>query len=205
MAWSRDGRRLASTSWLVGTASWGLFVESLDDPGRFDMLVEMPVDEIWVAGWTSDGAAIIARGADVGSGTPIFRLVGGQPLETIAKEPGTILGMDISPDGRWLAYDISRTGPFQILVMPIDGKGARVPVNAKSGQRPRWSRVGRQLFFWRDGALAVDVVATASDIHFGAERRLFEWDAGNEYDVSPPASSTACKPFPARRSRRRSS
>jgi hypothetical protein len=59
-------------------------------------------------------------------------------------------------------------------------------VNARGGQTPRWSRDGRQLFFRRDGAvLAVDVDASAGDIHFGPERRLFEWDVAREYDVSP--------------------
>ncbi len=59
-------------------------------------------------------------------------------------------------------------------------------MNARGGQTPRWSRDGRQLFFRRDGAvLAVDVDASAGDIHFGPERRLFEWDVAREYDVSP--------------------
>jgi hypothetical protein len=70
--------------------------------------------------------------------------------------------------------------------MSIDGQGARVAVNARGGEAPRWSQNGRQLFFRRDGAvLTVDVSATAADIHFGPDRRLFAWDVAREYDVSP--------------------
>jgi serine/threonine protein kinase len=52
--------------------------------------------------------------------------------------------------------------------------------------------------FRRDEALmAVDVDASGSDIHFGAERKLFDWDVALEYAPGPGVSSTRCSPFPA--------
>jgi serine/threonine-protein kinase len=186
MAWSRDGRRLAVTGPLAGRGFWGLVVESPDDPGRSETLVEMRDNEIKVAGWTADGKALLAWGGAASSGTAIFRLDEGQPIRTFTKEVGGIASMTVSPDGRWLAYDLTRGGPFQLLVMPIDGQGARVAVNARGGEGPRWSQNGRQLFFRRDSdVLVVDVNATDDDIHFGPERRLFAWDVAREYDVSP--------------------
>jgi hypothetical protein len=72
-----------------------------------------------------------------------------------------------------------------------------VAVNARGGEAPRWSRDGRQLFFRRDGAvLAVDVTATEGDIHFGPERKLFEWEVSREYDVSPSGEFYSMEPVP---------
>ena len=89
-------------------------------------------------------------------------------------------------------------GPFQVYVMSITGKGARVAVTARGGQAPRWSRDGRRLFFRRGGALiAVEIdVSGGAEIHFGPERKVLEWDTAGEYDVAATGEFYSMEPAP---------
>jgi hypothetical protein len=53
---------------------------------------------------------------------------------------------DISPDGRWLAYDSNETGQFEVYVRPYpDAERGRWVVSRGGGRQPLWSRDGREL------------------------------------------------------------
>ena len=102
----------------------------------------------------------------------------------------------MSPDGRWVAFDSTASGDFQVQVVAVSGPGQRVAVTANGGYAPRWSRDGRQLFYRRNRAvLAVDVTATADAIRLGPERPLFEWDAAAEYEVGPQGDFYGVQPL----------
>ncbi len=197
IAWSPDGRRLAVTGPMLGKSTWGLVIESLEDHGRFQTVAEVREDEIKAAGWTPDGRLLVAFGALQDSGTIIRGFVQDGGEQTIATVPGQISTVRISPDGQWLAYDATTGGPFELLVMRIDGKGPRTPVNSRGGDSPRWSHDGRRLFFQRDGAvLAVDVELSSGELLFGPERRVVQWNAGREFDVAPDGSLFGMEPVP---------
>ena len=89
----------------------------------------------------------------------------------------------VSPSGRWLAYvsrNSSGTGDlpraFQVYVQsfPMPGRKVRVPTNAAVS--PRWSRDGRELFFYNgDGRLmAVPVTNDGGALEVGVATALFE-------------------------------
>jgi hypothetical protein len=44
--------------------------------------------------------------------------------------------------------------------------------------------------------MVVDVQLEGSEIHFGPERRVLEWNAGREYDVAPDGQICAMEPVP---------
>ena len=55
---------------------------------------------------------------------------------------------EVSPDGRWLAYDSNRSGRLETYVQPYPITGsARWQVSTGGGQSPAWSRDGRELFY----------------------------------------------------------
>ena len=68
---------------------------------------------------------------------------------------------DISPDGRWVAYQSNESGSEQVYVRPFPKVDAgRWQVSTGStGTRPLWSRSGRELFYWDVGGSAVMQVA----------------------------------------------
>jgi hypothetical protein len=55
---------------------------------------------------------------------------------------------DISPDGRWIAYQYLESDPSQIIVRPFPNvQEGRWQVSTAGGRHPVWSRNGRELFF----------------------------------------------------------
>ena len=55
--------------------------------------------------------------------------------------PAYEAGADLSPDGRWLAYQSNESGHFQIYVRPFpDVARARYTISPRGGVNPAWSR-----------------------------------------------------------------
>ncbi len=65
------------------------------------------------------------------------------------------LNAELSPDGRWLAYQSNETGRDEIFVRPFpDVAGGRWQVSTGGGRTPLWSPSGVELFFRStDGAV----------------------------------------------------
>jgi len=53
----------------------------------------------------------------------------------------------MSPDGRWVAYQSLQTGRNEIYVTPFPGGRARFQVSGRGGAQARWSPDGRELYF----------------------------------------------------------
>jgi len=54
----------------------------------------------------------------------------------------------ISPDGRWLAYQSMESGRVEVYVRPFpDVDSGRWQVSTAGGRMPLWSRDGKELFF----------------------------------------------------------
>jgi eukaryotic-like serine/threonine-protein kinase len=54
---------------------------------------------------------------------------------------------EISPDGRWMAYESTESGTPQIYVVPFSGSGGKWQVSVTGGLFPRWSKAGHEIFF----------------------------------------------------------
>jgi serine/threonine-protein kinase len=80
----------------------------------------------------------------------------------------------ISPDGRWLAYQSNTSGQFEVYVTPFPGPGPRIPVSANGGDNPRWSRDGRELFYTRGDRMMAVTLIPGPTLSVGAPRALFE-------------------------------
>jgi len=60
----------------------------------------------------------------------------------------TIEDLDVSPDGRWLAFDSDRSGNAELYVMPAAGGEARQITTDPAGDySPDWSPDGRRILF----------------------------------------------------------
>ena len=104
--------------------------------------------------------------------------------------------VQVSPDGRWIAYesDESGRGQFEIMLRSfpdIDRRREQVSVNG--GRFPRWGRKGRQELYYvdLDGAMMAVPLTLTPDLALGRVQKLFDWEkpptgrAGRRYDISP--------------------
>jgi hypothetical protein len=102
------------------------------------------------------------------------------------------LDPQVSPDGRWLAYQSDETGRFEIYVRPYPGvKSGRWQVSSSGGTSPRFSPDGREIFYYDGGGLVSVAFSAASGRPTrAAPVRLFPIAVfggrlGPDYEVAP--------------------
>jgi serine/threonine-protein kinase len=71
-----------------------------------------------------------------------------RPLQPLVHTPAAEMDGEVSPDGRWLAYESNESGRFDVYVRPFPNvDSGRWLVSTAGGTRPLWSRNGRELFY----------------------------------------------------------
>ena len=99
---------------------------------------------------------------------------------------------EVSPDGRWIAYQSDESGDYEIYVRRYPGLDSRAQVSSDGGTRPVWARNGRELFYLKmDGTMMAVPVEPSDGSSFvtGPAKALFRGQyytlqAGRSYDVS---------------------
>ena len=124
--------------------------------------------------WSRDGRYLVMGQA---SGAVLaMPLAGGSPI--VAVPPSSADELDesqMSPDGRWISYNSSSSGSYQIYLQPFPGPGERVTVSSRGGVQAKWRGDGRELFYLSyDGTMmSVDVPPGATP-DIGTPRPLFK-------------------------------
>jgi eukaryotic-like serine/threonine-protein kinase len=129
---------------------------------------------------TPDGAAVVGHQ----DGPTVFDVAmfpipkpGQPPSEgrALVNTPSFEFNADISPNGRYLAYQSNASGPFQIIVNPFPlTESGRWLIGR--GSTPVWSRDGKELFYRdeSDRLVAVPVDTSGATFVPGSPRMLFE-------------------------------
>jgi Tol biopolymer transport system component len=171
-AWSPDGTTIAYVTERNGT--FALRAKAADGSGSESLLVESPnlMSEI---AWSPDGRAVVYQ-----SLSDIWALpVGGTPF-VFHGSGGTDGHPQVSPDGRWLAYDSDETGRPAVYIRPFPKGAGKWMVSTGGGGYPRWRGDSRELYYDsvvrgpRGGDLmSVELRASGVLLEFSAARRLF--------------------------------
>jgi serine/threonine protein kinase/Tol biopolymer transport system component len=186
--WSPDGVWVVYVSPRDG--HFGLYRKHADGSGVEEQLISddrqlVPTD------WSRDGKFLLySRPID---GSSPLRQTWLLPLEgtrkpTLALERGG--STKLSPDGHWLAYQSSESGTVQVYVTAFGGGQGKWQISANGGQLPRWSRDGKELFYFdsANSLFAVPVKDAVSALQFGTPQALVSnWTTLSVplYDVSP--------------------
>jgi Tol biopolymer transport system component len=134
--------------------------------------------------FTPDGRyAVLAEGGD------LWRLNLDDPSDVtavLATEDVIESAPALSPDGGWLAYTSTESGPRQVYLRPFPGNDARGrPVTVDGGLQPVWSPDGRALFY-RSGSDIVRVPITGGAVSGAPEPVVTDLERGHEeFDVAP--------------------
>jgi len=202
MAWSPDGRRLALSGLANdNTGAWSAFAQNTDGSDSVIPLGKPIVGEIHVGGWLPDNVHVVAfTFTSAISGSSLIRIGPDGQQDTLFVDSGTVASARPSPDGRWLAYDSTASGNFDVYIAPLSSSQRRVTVSHEPGSRnPAWSNNGRELYYLRDRSVLAVTIETAGDtVKIGPERKLFEWnvDVNRDYVVGVDGAFYSVDPVP---------
>jgi eukaryotic-like serine/threonine-protein kinase len=84
----------------------------------------------------------------------------------------------LSPDGKWLAYQSNESGRYEVYIraFPGDssGAGGKWQVSNQGGDLPRWQGDGKELFYVAANRLiAATIGENATSVQAGSPRELF--------------------------------
>jgi serine/threonine-protein kinase len=194
--WTPNGQRIVYTSNRAG-ADMNLWWQAADGTGSPERLTTRSAVQ-FVTGITPDGTAAVFDEATPTMGIDLLQLAldGTRRVTPLLQTKFDERNGIVSPDGRWLAYESNRSGPYEIYVRPFPNVGGgEWQVSTAGGRQPLWARSGKEMFYFgSDGAMLRVPVASGATWNAGTPMKLFEGryftaagssSAGRTYDVSP--------------------
>jgi Tol biopolymer transport system component len=183
--WSPDGGRIVYTGTRDGKA--GIYSVPADGSGQPELVVQgngVPKS------FTPDGKMLLYTQV-VSDQSRIMVLpmtapvTSGQP-HALREASGADTDAQVSPDGKWVAVTSNETGQSEVYVVPFPGPGPKLKISTQRGQRPRWAKNGRELFYWTVPATTLmSVPIQPAPFSPGAPRELFNALVGTTWDVAP--------------------
>jgi serine/threonine-protein kinase len=149
-----------------------------------------------------DGRHLVIRTAEAGSSNLMMLDLEpgreGKGPSAVTNEPRPLVqtpfeetNPEISPDGRWLAYQSNNSGRFEVYVRPFpDAAAGQWLISTDGGIHPLWSRDGRELFYRApDGGMMRVPLERSASWAAGTPVKLFDGGAymlgpARAYDVS---------------------
>lgn len=101
------------------------------------------------------------------------------------------LNGEISPDGRWFAYQSDSSGQMEVYVRTFpDDAGGQTLVSTAGGTTPLWGLDSRELFYRSGSQLMAVPIQMEPTFTAATPQPLFDWShrfgsPGRGYDISP--------------------
>jgi len=205
-AWTADSSRIAYSDKATGNVYWKA-ANNTGSPERLGGNVRQAES----AGaepyfFSPSGKELVFRdrsNAQTGDNIGIVALTDGAAPTWLLNQPFIERNAELSPNGRWMAYQSNESGRHEIYVRPFPKVDAdRVSVSNAGGAYPLWSRDGRELFYVEPGSpvprlMSVAVRADEPAFSIGARTPLLAWPyfsgLGRNYDVSKDGRFLALK------------
>ncbi len=189
-AWTRDSRRIFFTGVVGGKTS--IYRAPIDGSAKPEALLEVTPGTT-VSSVSPDGGSILYTTS--ARDEPLRLMIADLNERGVAGKPRPLhessvreLQAEISPDGRWVAYVSHESGAPEIYVHSFPTAGARIRVSTEGGGSPRWSRDGRELFYWAGTPttklMAVEIPG-GDALRPGPPKQVFRQLVGTTWDVTP--------------------
>jgi Tol biopolymer transport system component len=155
--WSHDGKSIIYRGTRSGYRN--IYRRNADGSGAEERLTTKEKVIQTPTSVTPDGDWVLFNeGGGAGSKGSIWRvrLSGDHKVEPVL-ENGELNGQ-ISPDGKWIAFQTTQDRQSEVYVQPYPGPGARHQVSIGGGAWPLWSSAGTELFYdTGDAEMAADI------------------------------------------------
>ncbi|HYT67992.1 MAG TPA: protein kinase [Vicinamibacterales bacterium] len=198
--WTRDGQSVIFTSGeLPFLGASNIFRRAADGTGTIEQLTQ-GIAAIGPPTVTPDGKGLIfsrrppaGRTATDLSDLMLLPLGSERRPQPLMQTAFTEAFGEISPDGRWLAYQSNASGQSEIYVTPFPNvTTGKWQVSTSGGTQPLWARNAQELFYESMGALMRVSLTNSSTFAAGPPGRLFDAPGlhipgvpGRLYDIAP--------------------
>jgi Tol biopolymer transport system component len=186
--WTPDGRRLAFSAQREGSED--IYWQSADGTGSPERLTK--AGRVMPSAFTPDGKRLLIHPTGAPRDISIVDLDGEHHTEPLLHTTFEEQNAEVSPDGRWIAYQSNESGRDEIYVRPFpEINNGRWQVSVGGGTRPAWSRNGRELFYYIDpGKLMAVSIQPGTGFTAGTPQVIVDGNylapqSGRNYDVSP--------------------
>jgi Tol biopolymer transport system component len=193
-SWTPDGLSVLFSSGPGGSPTPGIFRTFIDRPGAATAITKDSGGFPYSV--TPDGQSLLYR---TGPGQPVDLMLlalggGGQSRPLLSDPRHSEANGEISPDGRFIAYDSNESGRSEIYVRPFpEVDRARWQISTDGGSHPLWARSPGELLFRTTSAPSrlVSVAVEAKDgFRHGKPQPLFDLTpyvtsgVGRQFDIS---------------------
>ena len=187
--WTPDGRRVAFSSSREGALN--LFWKAADGTGEVERLTDSPNLQFPHA-FSPDGTRLVYREdhSDTAADLGVLSLEGERPAEPLLATEFSELNAELSPNGRWVAYQSDASGQYDIYVRSFpDVNQMLSQISTDGGTEPLWGHDGRELFYRSDAGLMVVAVETEPSFAPGTQDvvvddQYYAGLVGRNYDIA---------------------
>ena len=163
--WSPDGQRATFSSNRNGALN--LFTAPASADGPAERLTT--ADALQLAGsWSPDGEVLAFMEQSPTTGRDVWLMRRNGERTAFANTTADESAPRFSPDGRWIAYVSTESGPPHVYVRAANGSTAARKLSVAGGSEPVWRPDGAAVYFRSEGKLFV------TPVNGGATRVAFE-------------------------------
>ena len=150
--WTPDGRRVVFASSRTGV--FNLYARDVDESTP-DVRLTAGANTQLPSSVTHDGAFVIGQEVRLHTRSDLVRVAlapgrgaGATAAESVVETPLDEWNGEVSPDGRFIAYESDESGQSEVYVRPYpQASNARWQVSSGGGTEPVWTRGGRELIY----------------------------------------------------------
>ena len=180
--WTPDGGRITFASNTDGNIYW----QAVDGSGIPEPLTD--VDRLLTPrAFSPDGDQLLYTEGTFPSDIGFLTLDGGRDPEPLLATSFHESRPEVSPDGRWIAYESTESGQPEVYVRPFPAVNTgRWPISTGGGSRPLWSRDGGELLYLSGpGTVMAVSVDTTTTFMAGRPEVVVQGNyVTQDYDVS---------------------
>jgi Tol biopolymer transport system component len=171
--WSRDGKTIAYRG-IGGPELLRLKNSSgLEKDQGLAKITDMAFD-LLPNSWSLDDKYILSTLQFANGGSSLMLVSVSDGKMTPFLEGGAKINGQISPDGKWVAYESDETGDWEVFITTYPTAGGKLQVSRIGGRQPRWRGDGKEIYYIDPrGTLMAVPVDTQPSLSTGTATPLF--------------------------------